>query len=235
MLLDCGGRIASNVETGAQKDAGTVEILASDSIIINGKAPEGFPSAITSVVNGEGAVGNAGDVTVTTNNLSLTNSGRVSATTLGKGNAGNLTINAAKSIFISGFSERFRSGIVVDALVSQGNSGNAKISTNQLTIQNGGTIEASNFDSLNVFRDGTGEPGNISIEANSINLNNKGRIEAATQFAEGDSANIDLTVAEDITLQNNSFISARALENARGGNVTINANDGFILAFPKSR
>ncbi|MDJ0572201.1 MAG: S-layer family protein [Pleurocapsa sp. MO_192.B19] len=237
MSLNGGGRIASNVNIGGQGNAGAVEILATDSIAIDGKASEGFPSAITSVVNGERegegkGIGNAGNVTVTTNHLSLTNSGRVSATTLGQGNAGNLTINAADSIFISGFSERFRSGIVVDALINQGNSGNAKISTNQLTIENGGTIEASNFDSLNVFPDGTGQPGNISIEANSMNLNNEGRIEAASQFAEGDSANIDLTVAEDIILQNNSFISARALENATGGNVTIDANDGFILAFP---
>lgn len=237
LLLERGGRIASNVNIGGQGNGGDVEIVATDSIAIDGKASEGFPSAITSVVNGERegegiGIGNAGNVTVTTNHLSLTNSGRVSATTLGQGNAGNLTINAADSIFISGFSERFRSGIVVNALVNEGNGGNAKISTNQLTIQNGGTIEASDFDSLGIFSEGAGERGNISIEANSINLNNEGRIEAATQFAEADSANINLTVSKDIILQNNSFISARALKNATGGNVNINANDGFILAFP---
>ena len=232
LSLNGGGRIASNVETGGQGDAGTVEILANDSIVIDGKAPEGFPSAITSVVDIGDGVGNAGNVSVTTNSLSLTNGGRVSATSLGQGNSGDLTINAAESIFISGFSERFRSGIVVDALVGRGDSGNAEIFTDRLTIQDGGTIEASNFDSLGVFSEGTGEPGNLSIKANSINLNNEGRIEAATQFAEGNSANIDLTVTEDIILQNNSFISARALKNARGGNVAINASDGFILAFP---
>ena len=46
------------------------------------------------------------------------------------------------------------------------------------------------------------------------------------------SANINLDIGEDITLQNNSLISARALENATGGSVTIDTDNGFILAFP---
>ncbi|MDJ0689494.1 MAG: S-layer family protein [Xenococcaceae cyanobacterium MO_188.B32] len=108
--------------------------------------------------------------------------------------------------------------------------GSIRVFTNKLTIENGGTIEASNFDSLGVFSSGTGEPGNISIEANSISLANGGRIDAATQSETGDSANINLRVVDNITLRDNSFISARAFENANGGNVNIDTE--FIIAFP---
>ena len=234
LTLTDGGRIASNIEIAGQGNAGTLEIIATDSIVINGSATEGFPSAITSVVNGglgngEG-IGNAGAVTITTSFLSLIDGGRVSATALGQGNGGDLTINATESIFISGFTERFRSGISVDALINDGNSGDASITTNKLTIENGGTIEASNFDSLEVFDPGTGEPGNISITANSIDLNNGGRIDAATQSETGEGANINLQIADNITLRNDSFISAQAFGNADGGNLIIDTN--FIIAFP---
>ena len=229
-----GGRVAANVEIMGQGDAGTLEILAKESIVVDGTISDGRPSAITSVVNGglgngEG-IGNGGDVTISTGSLSLTNGGRVSATSLGQGDGGDLTINASESIFINGFAERFRSGISVNALINDGDSGNANITTDQLTIEDGGTIEASNIDSLGVFTSGTGEPGNINIQANSISLNNGGRIDAATQSETGSGANINLQVADNITLQNNSFISAQAFGNANGGNLTIDTN--FIIAFP---
>ena len=236
LTLTDGGRVAANVEIMGQGDAGTLEIFASDSIVINGTTSEGAPSAITSVVNGgfgngEG-VGDGGDITITTGFLSLIDGGRVSTTSLGQGNGGDLTINAFESIFISGFAERFRSGISVNALINDGNSGNANITTNQLIIENGGTIEASNLDSLGVFPSGTGEPGNINIQANSMMLNNGGRIDAATQAETGEGANINLQIADNIILQNNSFISAQAFGNADGGNLTIDTN--FIIAFPSN-
>ena len=194
----------------------------------------GLPSETSSSVNQE-AVGNAGGITINTGFLSLTNGGRVIADTLGEGNAGDVTVDASESIFISGATktESFRSGISADAFISSGDGGDVNVSTNQLTIDDGGTIEAGNFDnvdSLDKFSPGTGQPGNINIEANSLNLSNQARIEAATQSEEGEAANINLNIAEDITLQNNSFISARALEKADGGNLDIDAR--FIVAFP---
>jgi large exoprotein involved in heme utilization and adhesion len=63
-------------------------------------------------------------------------------------------------------------------------------------------------------------------------LVNTARIEAATQSETGESGEIDLQVAEDISLQGNSFISARAFGNADGGNLTIDAR--FIVAFPNN-
>ena len=227
LILKDGGQVSAIVN--GKGNGGLIDITAKDSIIIDGETPENSPSAVVSAVNLNG-VGNAGEVNITTGSLSLTNGGRVSATALGQGNGGDVTINATESIFISGFTERFRSGISVDALINDGNSGNANIFTNKLTIENGGTIEASNFDSLGVFSSGTGEPGNIVIEANSISLANGGRIDAATQSETGNNANINLRVADNITLRDNSFISAQAFNNANGGNIDINTK--FIVAFP---
>ncbi len=67
-------------------------------------------------------------------------------------------------------------------------------------------------------------------DTNSLSLTDEAIIQASTQSQTGNTANINLQLTEDITLRNNSFISARALEDANGGNLDINAR--FILAFP---
>ena len=258
LSLTNGGQINANtLETG---NAGAVNITATNDIIVDGQDSTGNLSSITSVVDTNlvdiGAEsGNAGGINISTNSLNLSNGGQVAGSTFGSGNANNVTINASKSIFIDGFAEGSRSGILANALEENGNGGDVFITTDSLTIANGGTIEATNFDNIdntettdfgNIFgnisgipipigtgnsRDaGTGQPGSIDITANSINLTDSARIEAATQFIGEASGNIDLTVAEDITLQDNSFISAEARGDANGGN--LNIDTGFIVAFP---
>ncbi len=222
-----GGRV--DASTFGQGNAGSVEITASDTITIDGEDSEGIPSFAASQVNQE-AVGNAGGVIITTSNLTVTNGGQVSASTGGQGNAGNVTVNAREFIAINGVTENNRSGLFADALISSGNGGSVNVFTDRLTIDNGGTVEASNFDSFGENEPGTGEPGNINIEANSLRLSNQARIDAATQSETGNSANINLQVADSITLDGNSFISAQAFNNANGGNLTIDTN--FIIAFP---
>jgi large exoprotein involved in heme utilization and adhesion len=179
-----------------------------------------------------GEKGTSGGVTISTTNLNLTNGGRVDASTLGQGDAGVVDITATESIFINGSISRFRSGISANALNEDGNGGNVFVRTGQLTIANGGTIEATNFDNIRANNPGIGKPGNIFIEADNIDLADEARIEAATQSPTGESGIIDLRVAEDITLQGNSFISAQAVGEADGGNLTIDAR--FIIASPSN-
>ena len=227
LTLTNGGRVSAN--TLGQGNAGEVEITASDTITFDGEDLGGIPSGATSLVN-SGVVGNAGGVTINTGSLTLTNGGRVSASTFGQGNAGDITVNARESIEISGAIERFRSGVSANALISSGNGGDVNVFTSKLNINDDGSIEASNFDSFGVFNPGTGQPGNINIRANSLSLTNEAIIQASTQSKTGNTANINLQLTEDLILRNNSNISARALGTANGGNIDIDAD--FIIAFP---
>ncbi len=222
-----GGIVNANIL--GEGDAGAVNVTATGNIIATGENSDGFPSGITSFVN-TNATGDAGGVTITTTNLHLTNGGRVDASTFGQGNANDVRIDATESIFIDGAIERFRSGISANAQNEDGNGGNVFISTGDLTIANGGTIEATNFDNIRENNPGTGRPGTITINADSLNLTDNARIEAATQFTGEASGIISLNIAEDLTLDNNSFISAQALGDADGGNLSIDAR--FIVAFP---
>ena len=229
--LDLANGGAINASTGSSGNAGAIGVTATDNIAIDGEASNGFPSGIFSLVSFN-AEGNSGGVTVSTTDLNLTNGGQVTANTFGNGDASDVTIDAEGSISIDGSTNLFRSGVSANAVVGDGNAGNIFIYTDSLSINNNGTIEATNFNNLVGLTPGTGQPGSINITTNSIDLADNARIEAATQFAEGQSGIINLQVAEDITLRDNSFISAQAFGDANGGNLNIDSR--FIIAFPSN-
>ena len=221
-------------DVAGEGNGGTINIFATDSIELSNV---GFIQAIVF----EGATGNGGDLTIDTKQLILNDGSRIAARTLGNGNAGTVTINASELINLSGTGEFILSdsgnfvgsGIFTNALIESGKGGDINLTTDQLTISDGAIITASNFSSLTEENGGsapgTGEPGNIAITANSLSLENEGRIEAATQAETGTGAEINLQVADSIFLRGDSFISAEALGNANGGNLTIDTK--FIVAF----
>ena len=205
-------------------EGGTIDISASDSIELSGLS---FIQA--DVITG--STGNGGSLNIETGQLSISGGSQISASTLGNGNAGNVTIIADESVNLSGAGESSRGGIFANALIENGNGGNIDLTTRELTISDGAVIIAGNFSSLGGAAPGTGEPGNITISADTLNLESEGRIEARTQAETGTGANINLEVADNISLRGNSFISAEALGNADGGNLSIDTD--FIVAFPE--
>ena len=243
-----------NTSTFGKGNAGSVTIKATNNVSLDGKDTDGSSSTISSSVDSE-AVVNAGEVRIDTQNLTLTNESQIISDTVGAGNANSVKINvtnlaltngaqigsstgskgsagsvivrASDSVELRGVSAFGRSGLFASATKGTGNSGNIEVFTDELIVSDGATINASNFQSLGLAEPGTGEAGNVKIEANSIRLEN-GQINAATQA--GDEGNITLKVAEDIILRDNSQISARALKEATGGNIDIDAR--FIVAFP---
>ena len=103
--------------------------------------------------------------------------------------------------------------------------------TNEITLSEGGAISADS--------EGTGRAGQISISAKDLTLDNQGEIVAVTSFppddnteTPADNINITLRIDDRLTLDNNSLISAEALNNANGGNIDIDAK--FIIAYPSS-
>ncbi|MFM6346858.1 MAG: hypothetical protein ACKPFK_17140, partial [Dolichospermum sp.] len=80
--------------------------------------------------------GDSGGITIDTANLTLENGGTISASTLGKGNAGKIAIKATQGVNVGG--ELF-SGV---SNTGEGDSGGITIDTANLTLENGGTISA---------------------------------------------------------------------------------------------
>ena len=257
LVITNGARIGT--ATFGQGDGGNINITASN-ITFEGVNFKSEPSSVGSRVEPE-AVGNAGNVTIDTDNLTFANGGQINAGILGQGEGGDINITARENIDISSGDLNIDSGIfstvnreavgnagnvtintdnlavanggqISASTFGQGNAGDVSVSTEQLNISNGGKIEATNIERLRGHSPGIGQPGNITIEANSVDLINRATINAETQSETGESGIINLQVAEDLTLDNNSTISAQALENANGGNLTIDAR--FVIANPNS-
>ncbi|MFB2877716.1 filamentous hemagglutinin N-terminal domain-containing protein, partial [Floridanema aerugineum] len=82
-----------STSTFEKGNAGSVTIVASDSVSFDGENKDGFPSGANSQVE-EIAEGDAGGVSITAKSLSVTNGAQLSASTFEKGNAGSVTIVA---------------------------------------------------------------------------------------------------------------------------------------------
>ena len=199
----------------------------------------------------EKAEGQGGNIYIRTGSLSATNGASLSATTFGVGNAGNVTINARDIYFAKG-SDVTSSGIYSQVLDNaKGQGGDIQIATKTLSLTDGAAINARLFaqaegqggdvqitaDSLSVTNDaevnvsseGRGNAGNLDIKANSIGLD-QGKLRASTTAGTG--GNITLSDLNLLLIRDRSLISAEALNDANGGNITINAKDGFIVAVP---
>ena len=220
LSLTNGGQV--NASTFGRGNAGSVEITATDSIAIDSEGSQGNPSGVASQVE-PGAVGSGGDVTVTTDTLSLTNGVQIGASTFGQGNAGSVEITATDSISINGESlQGIPSGAFSQvAPEAEGDGGDVTITTDTLSVTNGGAINTNTF--------GQGNAGSVNIKASSISLDgDNARISSSTRSGNGGIVN--LSVASTITLNNDSSISAEAFEEADGGELSIDAE--FIVAFP---
>ncbi|NMF83364.1 filamentous hemagglutinin N-terminal domain-containing protein [Nodosilinea sp. P-1105] len=157
-------------------DAGRVDIDARDTILFDGTSNDGqFPSAAFSTVE-FGAVGAGGDVVVTTGSLAVTNGARLSTSTEGTGDAGNVVINVdGRMRVVNGTIDSF-------ALETSGG---------QIDIQAGNLILRNNSDILTAVAFGEGSGGNITIIADFVIALDDSDILAFS--ADGRGGNIDLS------------------------------------------
>jgi filamentous hemagglutinin family protein len=215
---------------GGQVDASTWGAGKGGSLIINAFEVQVIGSSIKGqflhpsglFAKTEEGTGDAGDIRITTRQLLVRDGARVDAATFGTGKGGNLTVHASEEIQLIGTSAQGRvpSGLFVNATVGS-TAGNLNVATGQMSVRDGAQVRVSSP---------TGQAGNMTITADSLTLN-RGRLFAETgkSTAEG-GANITLQNLDLLRMDNESLISANALEDANGGNVTIDST--LIVATP---
>ena len=225
-----GAQISST--TLSSGDAGTININAEE-IDLVGTSPGGNASGIFAAVEfrDRAITSAAGDLSIITDRLQLSDGAQIGTSIAGSGDAGDLQIVADDFIRLRGTSDTGRSGLFAIAVSGDGSGGSINVTTDLLEVLDGATISVSNFPSSNnsVLVPGTGAAGNLSISAPDIFLNN-GTITADTLA--GDRGNINLQT-ELLFLAENSTISTNAQRSATGGNIFIDASDGFVVAVPQ--
>jgi filamentous hemagglutinin family protein len=109
-------------------------------------------SVIQNVVN-LNAIGNGGNVNVRSESLSVADGAVLVASTFGKGNAGNVTIQS-NAVLFSGEGSAAASQVIPGAV---GNGGNVTIKAKSLLVSNGAALATNNF--------GQGNAGSVLVDA----------------------------------------------------------------------
>ena len=109
--------------------------------------------------------------------------------------------------------------------------GNLIVNADTVDILDGATLSVSNFPSQtnSPILPGQGAAGDLRITAGRINLRGQSVLSAGT--AAGDLGNLTLTTPL-LMLRDNSQITTNAIHSSSGGNIEINADNGFVLAIP---
>ncbi len=243
LQVSSGAQIQSDMLGRGQ--AGIIEIDAVDDVVVDNVGKGGTSSAISSFAAFT-ARGDAGSVTIRSNGLQVLDGGLVSTSTIGRGNAGNVTLGIKDNLTIRGkssqgfFSNVSSSSIAltpervkeqlqiaqelgtnssVPPLEQLGDGGTVRISARNLQLSDQGFISATS--------NGGGAAGNIAINLRDRAILNNAEIRTSSDRTSG--GNIDFS-ASTIVLRNDANIKAGILSGSgSGGNITLTAPSGIVL------
>ncbi|WP_254564658.1 filamentous hemagglutinin N-terminal domain-containing protein [Oscillatoria sp. HE19RPO] len=231
-----GGQIAAG--TLGAFPGGSISIV-SDSVELSGTTPDGFPSGIFTQTLGSG---NAGDLTISSNHLTIRDGAKLSVSGEATGNAGSLTVNSdslelRNAAILTGETVSGQGGnigINAETIILRGNSNISTTAGTQDNPGNGGNItidteaiaglENSNI-SANAFN---GSGGAIAIDTDVIlGLEAKTREQLESELGE------DLTQFDPNTLSTNDITAISRTDPSLSGTIGINTPDvdpskGFV-------
>ncbi|NMF65512.1 hypothetical protein DP113_34380 (plasmid) [Brasilonema octagenarum UFV-E1] len=208
------------VTDGAVLDATTVTNSTGGDITVSANTLSVEDGKILTSTSG---AGNAGSLTFQplgdgqTLTVNFQKQAQISASTSSSGKGGTLRITAPKSITLTG------DGSIISAeTTGAGNGGDLTLSTGKLVARDGAQVTVSSANS--------GKAGNLTVDANSILLDNRAKINADTT---GGGGNIFLNSPLLLLRRGSSITTNASGSNISGGNITIDAKNGFIIAVPK--
>ncbi len=206
--------IAFDAQPAGRGDAGNVNILVTGAVDIAGEK-NGIQSGIYSFV-GTGTVGNGGNITIDSSSFSLRDGAALAASTLGQGNAGNVTVSARNAVDLAD-NAAILSTVEAGGI---GKGGNIEINSPKITLDNQTELTAETA---------SGNGGNINVNSDLLLLRRNSQIStsAGTEKLGGDGGNININSRFIVAPPNeNSDISANAFTGT-GGNIQINSQGIF--------
>jgi filamentous hemagglutinin family protein len=193
---------------------------------------------ITSAESGKGA-----DIIISTKNLIARDSTLVASLAFGNSLGGNLIIKSAELVKILGVAANESSGVGSSfSTINYGSNqaGNIGLSTKQLWIEDGGTLESLTF--------GSGEGGNVNVNTSEfikvlggyavdvllafgtkpISSFSPSRI-LAQSISSGNAGNINIQT-KHLMIENGGRIAASGLKTGNSGNIFVNASDSINVS-----
>ncbi|MGD9900313.1 MAG: filamentous hemagglutinin N-terminal domain-containing protein [Calditrichaceae bacterium] len=237
LMIKCGSQF--RVSSLGEGDGGIMKVNA-DTVMIDGFASniDGFPTFQSGLYSGANGPGDAGDISIQAENISITNGGQISVNTNTSGEGGKLSI-VTENLSIDGYSTAnqlipFFPSMIFSTASNTGGAGDIDINAQSVSLTNGGNI------SLVSKAEGNG--GNLFIDAGSLIIDgyrmsssqwNTVDASGLYSYSEmgGDAGNMTIH-SNTIKMTNGAKINASSFGTGDGGNIEIDASslsiDGFF-------
>ena len=203
--------------TGIAQGLGSTGSMAGDLTLNATEAIKIASSSIRDVV-GINGIGNSGNINIQTGSLSVTDGSILVASTVGKGDAGDINILARDTVSFEGTDA---ASLVLG--VATGKGGNINITTGSLLVTNGGQINASTS--------GKGDAGNVTIVARDrVSFDGafedfySGSNSIVGAKAEGNGGKISISTGS-LSLTNGAILAVDTYGKGNAGTITISARD----------
>lgn len=216
--LTGGSRLLTN--TLGTQPGGSLLINATESLDISDTDSNGNPGGLFARTFGSG---NAANVTINTNKLTVQQGARISTATFDQGRGGNVLVNASQSVDVIGTTGAGNrpSAFFVDS-EGTGDAGNLTINTGRLTLRDGSLFSVATV--------GDGKGGNLTINASqTVELlattpdgSLSSSLDAFTLGAK-DAGNVTINTGDFIVRDGASIFTA-TYGAGRGANITVNAS-----------
>ena len=213
--------------TGGRGNAGSIHINVRNTFTARGVDNAGLSSGVFSSVN-SGAEGSGGNINLTAGLLVLEDRAGLNSGTYGRGNAGNLSVQA-NSMALSG-SSTVASNVEAGAI---GNGGLIDITSNTLSLADGSQIQSILREANTATRltGGRGNAGSIHINVRNTftarGVDNAGLssgvFSSVNSGAEGSGGNINLT-AGLLVLEDRAGLNSGTYGRGNAGNLSVQAN-----------
>ncbi len=246
LIVSDGASVSAS--TSGEGNGGNLSVDASSTVEVIGTTADGnFPSALSTQTNPR-STGNAGNLSITTGQLIVSDGAVVSVNTFGEGDGGNLSVNASSTVQVIGTSaDGLFSGLFART-ERKGNGGDVSITTGELMVSDGAVVSADTFgegnggnlsvnasssvqligtsadgefrSALSAGTEGKGNGGDVSITTGELTVS-EGAVVSVSTFGEGDSGNLSVNASSTVKLSSDLFAQANRGSKGNAGNLSI--------------
>jgi len=216
-----------DASTEGKGDAGNINLQVDGSVLLAGDN-----TLIVSNVQ-DSAEGKGGNVTITADSLTVKEGAQVNAFTRGRGDAGNVTINATGAVSFDGvgISDGFPTNVASNVQERAiGNGGSININAASLSLTNGGELGVIVRDASSTLAGGQGIGGNVNIKVrDAVTISGTSGIYSRLGVgAVGKGGNINIIKAGSLSITDDAKINASTEGKGDAGNINLQV-DGSVL------
>jgi filamentous hemagglutinin family protein len=227
--LNLTGGSQLNSRTFGQGNSGNIFVDVSGAVTVDGEDSSTSPSRIINQVQPSG-VGNSGAINLKSESLKITQGGYVSASTLGRGNSGDIFVDVSDAVTLDGENSSTAPSRIMSLVTPSavGDGGDINLKARSLILTQGGTVTASTFgkgNSRNIFVDVKGAISLDGVTSDGIPSLIANQVQSS---AVGNGGDINIK-ADSLTLTRGGLISGSTLGRGNSGNIFVDVKGAVTL------